>query len=208
MESLCPTIKLLDSQLASAIIGGLIGGIFTYVAVRMTIRHERKTSQSAEDAEVKAICSAIETEMHCLVERYEESIGKSLMECKSGSPFLFFYPVDQEYFAVFHANTAWIGKIKSEETRRRVVVAYIAMKGLIDSYKHNNQMLMNYEAFVQQAATLPQVGGVQQHYQNELQKGHLNQLVEYVPVLKESHADTLSKTSSALASLRGYLATL
>lgn len=206
--SYCPILNFLNSEFIAALSGGLIGGVFTFIAVKMTINHERAKLQQQTGDEIKAICSAIETEMHCLMERYKKTIGADLIKCKDGEAFNLYYPVEQEYFAVFHANTAWIGKIKSAETREAVVVAYIAMKGLIDSYKHNNQMLMQYEGYLQQAVTLPQVGGTQQKFYNELQQAYQRQLVEYAPTLKESHLETLEKVNVALKDLRAYISSL
>lgn len=203
--STCPVIDFLNSPFVSAFCGGLIGGIFTYAAVKITIDNEKDKTRTQDNKEIKAICLAIETEIKCLIDRYQESVGNELFKCEDGTLFDCYYPADQEYFTVFHANTAWIGKIKSDETRKSIVVTYIAMKGLIDSYQQNNRMLNDYIAHLQQAASLPQAAGVQQKFYNDLKTGFEKQLIDYLPTLKEAHANTNKKASEALGLLREYI---
>lgn len=195
---------MINSNFISAISGGFIGGAFTYWAVRITIQHEREKSLKNETNEIQAICLAIETELQSLLTRYKNSIGDTLMECEDGKPFDIYYLAEEDYFVVFHANTTWIGKIASDETRNAVVSAYISMKGLLDTYRYNNQMLDQYHSYLHQALTLPQVHGQQQKFLNDLNVGYLKRLVEYVPTIKESHQETMKMVNGALISLRSY----
>ncbi len=63
-------MSFFNSNIVSAITGGLLGGAFTIWAVDKTIRNENEKTRSHEEQEVRSFCKAIQSELVCILKRY------------------------------------------------------------------------------------------------------------------------------------------
>lgn len=55
--------------------------------------------------------------------------------------FLSIYPVTYDYFTVYHYNADRIGTINNDELRSNIIRAYSRAKGLVDTFRLNNELV-------------------------------------------------------------------
>lgn len=84
-------------------------------------------------------------EIETLWESYIVGVGNNLAALPENQPLLTYYPVTQEYFSVYVGNAILIGRISDTELRKSVVSTYAMARGLIDSYRLNNELLQKFE---------------------------------------------------------------
>ena len=89
-----------------------------------------------------------------------------------------------------------IGKIKNDELRTKIVQVYIKVKGLIDSFRQNNNFLSKYEDFATRAVhtKLP--------YDEQQRDLYLTQLKQYGPDLLTQHADFVISAEAVIRDLK------
>jgi hypothetical protein len=135
-------------SLVSVVIGGIIGGSMSLIAslkaTERAYKYRLKLQEQSRQEGVKNLIQAIHDEIDILWDRYLWGAGNELEKLAEGEPFLSFYPVTQEYFIVYNANSSLIGSIDNHELRKEIVTIYTKAKSLIDSYKMNNNYLERY----------------------------------------------------------------
>jgi hypothetical protein len=136
------------SSLISAIIGGLIAGGFSLLAVSATHKNDLKKKQKQEETLLEEFLASIRVEIDTLWNRYMAGIGKTLEDLPNNQPLLFFYPVTQDYFTIYESNATLIGKIQDRDLSKLLVTTYLQAKGLIDSYRMNNELVQKFENFM------------------------------------------------------------
>ena len=136
------------SSLISAIIGGLIAGGFSLLAVSATHKNDLKKKQKQEETLLEEFLASIRVEIDTLWNRYMAVIGKTLEDLPNNQPLLFFYPVTQDYFTIYESNATLIGKIQDRDLSKLLVNTYLQAKGLIDSYRMNNELVQKFENFM------------------------------------------------------------
>ncbi len=129
----------------SAIIGGLTGGIvtgiFTILAVYIIYKKEKEKIKEQEESLIKSLLQSIHDELETLWDIYQKEIGTYLESLQENKPLLHIYVITHDYFTVYHSNSFLIGKIKNNDLRKRIITTYTIAKGLIDSYKLNNELV-------------------------------------------------------------------
>lgn len=122
-----------------AIIGWLVAlGLQNY-NINKNYENNMKLIKEKEDCEAKATLKAILTEIKTLHDiLFLEFIQK--LDCESDI-LGYFYPLDTDYFCIYHSNTTQIGKIENEELRENIVYIYAIAKFFIDCVKTNNKVL-------------------------------------------------------------------
>lgn len=178
------TLDSLMSGLIGAVIGGVLTGVFSIIAVNKTEQHNRD-SQAESDAKVlKGLLQALHDELESIFERYQETMGAQIESLQEGQPMLTYYPVINDFFTVYNANAFLIGRIENNDLRKSLVRTYVLAKGLVDSYRMNNELLSKFEHWnALHAETQNPVH--QQHAQAQF-----DALVTYGKQLKKGHADT------------------
>ncbi len=171
----------MNHPLSAAVAGGLVGGGFTCLGLLINISNERRKSSAAEHHEVVAFCQAIATELHCVVGRYMDSVGTSMEQHDRTQPFAYFYPVFEDYFTIFNSNASMVGKIQDRDLRSEMVQVYIIGKALLDTYKLNNQIVVNWQE-AQHSADRSGVAQDQLYAQNLFEK-----MRKMTPVLFSVH---------------------
>ncbi|MHB1657674.1 MAG: hypothetical protein ACYCSZ_15065 [Burkholderiales bacterium] len=56
-----------------------------------------------------------------------------------------YYPITQNYFIILDRNAHLIGRIEDNEIRNAIIKGYGMMKGLVDSFKFNNDLVNKFE---------------------------------------------------------------
>lgn len=122
-----------------AIVGWLVAlGLQCYI-LNKNYENSIKLIKEKEDSEAKSTLKAILTEIKTLHDiLFYEFVQK--LDCESDI-LGYFYPLDTDYFCIYHSNTAQIGKIENEELRENIVYIYAIAKFFIDCVKTNNKVL-------------------------------------------------------------------
>lgn len=189
----------LHGEFWSGLIGALIGGAATLLASWWQHHLENKRKQEENDESINATLQAIKAELECLRERYDESIGRQLESTNDDIPFLFYYYATEDYFTIYTQNSFLIGQIPNDNLRKKIVAAYIKMKGLLDTYKTNNGLLEKYDYYhmLFLETNLPA------HEQQAAL--YYTLLLNYLPSIKESHKQATELGDQLIENISDYL---
>lgn len=179
-------------SIISALLGAGIAGYFSNKATRDTLLEQRKRDEENERTLIYSTLCAIHAEMECVLARYMDSMGLRIEELPDNEPLLFYYPLSSDYFSVFNGNSSLIGRIKNENLRKQIIKTYILAKGVVDSYKLNNDLLINYERLTR----LHEETNNPTHH--EQAKYYYEGLVEYSGGIKFLHAQLVSEINVLL----------
>lgn len=189
------------AAIIGAIVGGIITGVFALMAARQSHKNAVGLQQKKEQEAIEGLLQAVHDEVETIWDRYQEGMGVHLETLPEGQPLLFYYPVVQDYFTVYNSNAFLIGKVADHDLRKEIVSVYTLAKGLVDSYRLNNELVHKFEYW----------DGLFQESQNDVHKNRaLTQyaaLVEYAKTMRRQHDQLKEKTSKLLRMLRknGFL---
>ena len=164
----------------------------TYLSHRLQV-----SQQNEKDAQILiGFLQAIHDEIETLWDAYMDGIGHQLEALADGQPLDMFWPVAQDYFTVYSTSAFFIGRIREHDLRKLIVSTYSKARGLIDSYRLNNDLVQKHShAF-----------WIYQETKNDVHQakavGHYNALVQYASKLKKSHTEMKKLVSELLRALR------
>ena len=135
----------MDINIISALIGALIGGIFTSGTTWWVFRKNRK-------ALIIGVLQGIHAETETLWSIYKIKF-KEVHEALTGGKFPKNYYIKKKYplelhdkyFVVYDSNCARIGQIPDAKLRGDIVTGYLRARELLDAYLHNNELLRDLE---------------------------------------------------------------
>lgn len=157
----------------------------TKKAYENQVRHE----ELLEKRRIGAFCLGLKAELEAVWKKYEETGGNALLETREDQFFSGYYTLTGNYFDVYSNNTSLIGHIEDEELRQRIIRVYTDFKGLVDSYKTNNDLLERLEEF-------------RAGLRNDL--GYENSLRDYAKKLKAGHASLKTDVTRVTGLLGEY----
>lgn len=98
MELTSLLINALVAILA-AFIGGFMALLTAYVTLQNTFAHNKKQQDQVRNELIRGFLLGVKTEIQGLLHIYQEEIGaEKLKILERGKPFLFYYPIGQNYF--------------------------------------------------------------------------------------------------------------
>jgi len=168
----------MDINIVSALIGAVIGGIFTSFTTWWSIRRSQKN-------QIEGVIQGIRAEVETLWDIYIIKFKDAIPLIEKGEPILKQYPLYlyQGYFVVYDSNSSLIGQIPNNSLRKEIVTGYLKAKELIDAHLHNNKLvekLAHWESLNKET----QEGKYEKHI--EITK---KELVENAKYLKEIYED-------------------
>lgn len=182
--------------LISTGVGALVGSVLTLVATLISHYLQCSNQKKKENALIHGFLQSIHAEIETLWDVYQDGMGNHIEVLEDGQPLNYYYPITQEYFAVYATNAILIGKVKDHDLRKNIISTYTKAKGLIDSYRMNNDLVHKYEQsywrFHETDATI--------HKAN--MKAHHQSLVKYAKELKETHHAVKGKVQDLLRELK------
>lgn len=190
------------SIFGSAITGAIIGGLLTgYFALKTTKKaHENQLEQVNQNEKklIQGLLQAIHDEVETVFERYQENMGAKLESLKDGEALLLYYPLVSDFFTVYNGNSFLLGRIPDNDLRKQIIKTYTLAKGMVDSYRLNNDLNQKFEHWHQ----------VFQESKNEIHQqkaaAQFGALVEYAKTLKTNHQEVKTEIAQLLRSLRKY----
>jgi hypothetical protein len=184
------------AAIVGAIVGGAITGYSTLRGVEKSYQNAVELQKKKEQAIIQGLLQALHDEVETIWERYMEGVGFHLEALKENQPLILYYPVVQDYFTVYNSNTFLIGHIADNDLRKDIVFLYTTAKGLVDSYRLNNDLVQKFEYW----------NNLFIETQNEVHKdraaAQFGVLVEYAKIIKKQHDILKQKSSELLRKLR------
>jgi len=147
------------------VIGAFLAFLFNYLLKGIS-----------KDEQISSIIQDIYTELKVLKENLFNDIEKKLFE-ENKEYFEYKCEYNQEYFAIFHSNSEFLGNIPSKQIRNSIVEIYTIGKSLLDSIILNNNLLDVYldaNARIEKAKYIPDDHSL---FYKELRKDYLNKLI-------------------------------
>jgi len=129
--------------MGGVIIGGLITIFTSIYTAKKNYDNNFALLKTQEELETKATIKAIIAELHALKQIFDiEFIPKIF---KNEECLWYAYPLGTDYFTIFNANTAKIGKINNDELRECIINIYMTAKFFLDCIATNNEAIEYYE---------------------------------------------------------------
>jgi len=183
-------------SLWSSGLGALVGSAIALGATYLAHGLQAK-QRSADNSELlQGVLQAIHDEVETLWATYQENMGLRLEALDDGQPLHGFWPVTHDYFPIYTSNSHLIGRIKDHELRKLIVSTYTLARGLIDSFRLNNDFVQKYELaywVYQETQSLP--------HKTCADSSHAV-LVQYAVGLKGLHEKVKIQISELLISLK------
>lgn len=189
-------LAFINTPFGSSIAGGLIGGLFTFLGVSLSMRANVKSNLLIQKREVNSFCKAIMAELQCLHDRYMATMGSALGEHPVDEPFLYHYTVTEQYFTVFNTNANFLGKVSDDDLRSQIISTYTSTKGHMDSLRMNTTLYLelkeikNHEPIAAGSSLEVRKNNLIQslrNYSNMLRLGHhklMDQMISTIQNLK------------------------
>ncbi|MDF0378020.1 hypothetical protein [Methylophilus sp. YYY-1] len=184
------------SALIGSVIGGVVAGFFSILAVNKTHIHQNLLLEKSNEELISSLLQAIHDEIETVFERYQETMGARLESLHDGQPLNYYYPVVSDFFTVYNGNTFLIGKIKDNDLRRQIIRTYTLAKGMTDSFRLNNDLVNKLEF----ANKLFLETKLDSHKEQMI--AHQHGLIIYADSLKKSHAQLKSEVKTLLRALQ------
>jgi hypothetical protein len=182
--------------LISSGLGALIGSALTLLATYFSHQLDRDKAKEDEAQLIFGFLQGIHDEIETLWDNYNENVGAHVESLQQGQPFQYYWAVTQEYFTIYTENAHLIGRVDDHDLRKQIVSAYARSKGLIDSYRLNNELVHKYE----QAASIYAETQAETHGQQA--NARMQSMIMYAASLKESHTKVKADVTALLRALR------
>ena len=177
-------------------LGALIGSTIALIATFISHRLQRSQQDENEQRMLHGILQAIHDEIETLWDNYVDGIGHQLEALADSQPLNLYWPVTQEYFTVYNTNAFFIGRIQDHDLRKLIVSTYSKARGLIDSYRLNNDLVQKHE----------HAYWIYQETQNQIHKANAASryaaLTNYAKSLKKGHTEVKTQVQQLLRELR------
>lgn len=188
--------ETLTVTVVGALLGGGLTGYFTLRAADKSHKHALDIQKQNQKKIIKGFLQAVHDEIETLWETYQSGVGVQLEALQDGMALVVYWPVTQDYFTVYGSNGFLIGHIDDADLRKLIVQVYSKARGLIDSYKMNNDMLGKLEFWT----NLYKETNNQVYQQNA--QGQFAAMQLYAKKMKESHVALRDLSGQLLRRLR------
>ncbi|ENC6659524.1 hypothetical protein JD504_06105 [Aeromonas hydrophila] len=171
----------MNSELQAALIGSLIGGFISLLAIMLSHYLQSKAAEKAEENLINGFIWSIHTEILATYNRYMATLGTYVEASNENTPLLFHYQIQEDYFTIFNNNSELIGRIKDPSLRMEMITLYTLSKGMVDTFRQNSDFTRRFEDF----RNNPQLQAQEVYEANS--KNYYNQLSDYGDSIRAGH---------------------
>jgi len=132
------------SSFITALIGAFVGGWFT---LRGVDREAKNTRAEAEKNSLElqlSVLKGIKGEVFTLISLYNKRMQAHIDNIRPGKPLLINFPVGDDNFTFYEQNAKIIAQL-DDAARDSIINIYTYARSLIQSFKGNNQLVVDYE---------------------------------------------------------------
>ncbi|EAN5735623.1 hypothetical protein EJD04_23015 [Salmonella enterica] len=138
------------NALAGTILGAVVGGGCSILAVRMTLYVERKQRHISDRREKQALTGGLADEIDCLFGMYKQLVYEPLEAVNEGDILWVRFYARQRYFSFYEARAGDVSGL-SPEVRRSVIRAYSTARSMLEGLAVHTSLLEKYEEISQSA---------------------------------------------------------
>lgn len=183
-------------NLLSTGIGAIIGSSLSLLGVWISHRLNRSHQENKDQQMILGVMQALHDEIESLWENYLQGVGNQIEVLPDDKPLALYWPVTQDYFTVYTTNAFFIGRIADHDLRKLIVSTYSKARGLIDSYRLNNDFFQKFE----HAHWLFQETKNPAHEKSA--KSQFMTLTNYAKSIKKAHEEVKKQVQDLLRALR------
>lgn len=183
-----------STEFWSGLGGAVAGGLFTLGGTLIEgRRQERQNATNAKEDRLNVLIG-VKAELECLFNIYNARMLGNMDEYTGDSPFLLQFPITQNYFTFYEANSLALSKV-NEKTLNEIVAMYATCRSLVDSFRGNNEVIED----------LIRSGRIFESSNSEYHREQYNTdyaiATEYGAGLKEIHLQTMERYRTCLDSI-------
>ena len=194
-----PVVSFITVELLSALLGGIIAGIFSLLAIKWQLSVERNLRKDETDKKINAILCALYHELKVSWELYMLNVGDLLEKEPGGSSFNYTISMTEHVYVIYDANAQFVGLIPDFLLRDKIIGTYINLKALKDAYLFHNQFIDS----VAEAGAINSREGTPGTANVVLIKERV--FKDSAAKLRHSHANAKESVSEILELLRTYV---
>lgn len=133
----------------TALIGALVGGLFTLRGVDREAKITRRQAEK-ESLELQlSVLKGTKGEVSILLALYDVRMKEAVDAIQPDKPLSVVFPIGDDNFTFYEQNAKEIAKLK-DESRDAIISIYTYARSLIQSYKANNKFIDEYgEALIE-----------------------------------------------------------
>lgn len=132
------------SSFITALIGAIIGGWFTLRGVDREAKISRAVAEK-ESLELQlSVLKGIKGEVFTLISLYNKRMQNQINNIEPGKKLLINFPVGDDNFTFYEQNAKTIAKL-NDAARDSIINIYTYARSLIQTFKGNNQLVVDYE---------------------------------------------------------------
>ena len=132
------------SSSVTALIGAVIGGRYTLRGVDREAKITRKEAEREAIELQLSVLKGIKGEMSTLIDLYNKRMRERIDAIKQGDHLHVNFPIGDDNFTFYEQNAKVLAKI-NDVARDSIINIYTYARSLIQSFKGNNQLVMEYE---------------------------------------------------------------
>ncbi|MHA0955971.1 hypothetical protein ACR9HV_09435 [Enterobacter ludwigii] len=132
------------SSFITALIGALIGGLFTLRGVDREAKITRAETERSDLELQLSVLKGVKGEISTLINIYNKRMQKHIEEIKPGEMLLISFPIGDDNFTFYEQNAKLIAKL-DDAARDSIINIYTYARSLVQSFKGNNQLVAEYE---------------------------------------------------------------
>ena len=121
------------SAITGAVVGGIIAGFFALKSTQKSFDNQKYQSDESEKKLIKGVLQAIHDELETIFERYQDTMGIRIENLKEHEALAFYYPLVSDFFTVYNGNSFLIGRIPSNDLRKKIIKTYRVKSYLFDN---------------------------------------------------------------------------
>lgn len=132
------------SSFITALIGAFVGGWFTLKGVDREAKITRAEAERNSLELQLSVLKGIKGEIFTLIILYNKRMREHIDNIVPGNTLLINFPIGDDNFTFYEQNAKIIAKL-NDAARDSIINIYTYARSLIQSYKGNNQLIVEYE---------------------------------------------------------------
>lgn len=132
------------NAMAGTILGAIVGGGCSILAVWMTLYVERKQRHISARSKKQALAGGLADEIDCLFGMYKKMVYEPMEALNEGDILWVRFYARQRYFSFYEARTGDVSGL-SQETRRAVILAYTTARSMLEGLAVHTALLEKHE---------------------------------------------------------------
>ncbi len=172
------------SSFITALIGAIIGGWFTLKGVDREAKITRAAAEKDSLELQLSVLKGIKGEIFTLMNLYNKRMQNHIDSISPGKMLLINFPVGDDNFTFYEQNAKIIAKL-NDTARDSIINIYTYARSLIQSFKGNNQLVVDYEKILFDMAD----NNKDKNMYERLHTAKINVMVDYAQGIKNIDAE-------------------